>query len=178
MASLRMGGGPLCGAPGQAATTTDDAPVVTKVEPPNWWLKLTPELMVLVSGQHLEATGVCCNVPNLVVERTQATAGGSYLFVGLKLELEIKSGTAVCRITTTAGATTFELPLAGRSQTIHKFQGITPEDVMYLIMPDRFANGDPANDEPAEARGSHDRSKPRAYHGGGLCGGCGALGFF
>jgi len=41
---------------------------------------------------------------------------------------------------------------------------------MYLIMPDRFANGDPTNDEPAEAPGSHDRSKPRAYHGGDLLG--------
>src|SRR5260370_22070575 len=138
MASLRMGGGPRVAAPGQAATTTDDAPVVTKVEPPNWWLKLTPELMVLVSGQHLEATGVSCNLPNLVVERTQATAGGSYLFVWLKLEPEIKSGTAGCRITTTAGATTFQLPVAGGSQNNHKFSRITPEDVMYLIMPDRF----------------------------------------
>jgi glycosidase len=148
----------------------DDAPVVMKVEPPNWWLKLTPELMVLVSGRHLEATGVSCNLANLVVERTQATAGGDYLFVWLKLEPEIKSGTAVCRITTPAGATSFELPLAARTQTIHKFQGITPDDVMYLIMPDRFANGDPTNDEPAEAPGSHDRSNPRAYHGGDLHG--------
>src|SRR2546427_7879348 len=41
---------------------------------------------------------------------------------------------------------------------------------MYLIMPDRFANGDPTNDEPAERLGSHDRSKPRAYHGGDLRG--------
>ena len=41
---------------------------------------------------------------------------------------------------------------------------------MYLIMPDRFANGDPTNDEPAEAPGSHDRTKPRAYHGGDLLG--------
>ena len=141
-----------------------------KVEPPNWWLKLTPELMILVSGRHLEATGVSCNLANLVVERTQATAGGDYLFVWLKLEPETKSGTAVCRITTPAGTTSFELPLAARAQTIHKFQGITLDDVMYLIMPDRFADGDPTNDEPAEAPGSHDRSKARAYHGGDLRG--------
>jgi len=37
-------------------------------------------------------------------------------------------------------------------------------------MPDRFADGDPANDEPREAPGSRDRSKPRAYHGGNLRG--------
>jgi glycosidase len=42
--------------------------------------------------------------------------------------------------------------------------------VIYLIMPDRFANGDPTNDEPEGAPGSHDRSKARAYHGGDLRG--------
>lgn len=152
------------------AAAADNSPIVTKTEPPNWWLKLTPELMVLLSGKHLEATGVTCNLPHLVVERTQATAGGDYLFVWLKLEPEIKSGTAVCRITTSTGTASFELPLAARVPTIHRFQGLTPQDVVYLIMPDRFANGDPTNDEPAEAPGSHDRSKPRAYHGGDLRG--------
>ena len=37
-------------------------------------------------------------------------------------------------------------------------------------MPDRFANGDPANDEPAEFPGSHDRANPRSWHGGDLRG--------
>jgi len=155
----------------QVSSPADNSPVVTKVEPPNWWLRLTPELMLLLSGQHLEATGVTCNLQNLVVERTQATAGGNYLFIWLKLGADLKSGTAVCRINTPKGATSFELPLAAREPTIHKFQGVTPSDVLYLIMPDRFANGDPTNDEPAESPGgSHDRAKPRAYHGGDLRG--------
>jgi glycosidase len=169
MAASLAADAPAAG-PHQAASSPDNSPVVTKVEPPNWWLRLTPELMVLLSGRHLEATGVTCNLPNLVVERTQATAGGNYLFVWLKLGAELKSGTAVCRISTPTGTTSFELPLAAREQTIHKFQGLTPADVVYLIMPDRFANGDPSNDEPAEAPGSHDRSKARAYHGGDLRG--------
>jgi neopullulanase len=156
--------------PRQVTSSPDNSPVVTKVEPPNWWLRLTPELMVLLSGSRLEATGVACNLANLVVERTQATAGGNYLFVWLKLGAELKSGTAVCRISTPTGATSFELPLSAREQTIHKFQGFTPADVLYLIMPDRFANGEHANDEPAEAPGSHDRAKARAYHGGDLRG--------
>jgi glycosidase len=41
---------------------------------------------------------------------------------------------------------------------------------LYLIMPDRFGNGDPTNDEPQEFPGSHDRAKPRAWHGGDLRG--------
>lgn len=161
---------PRAAQPRLATRVPDDSPVVSKVEPPNWWLRLTPDLMLLLRGQHLEATGVTCNLPSLVVERTQATAGGDYLFIWLKFGAELKSGTAVCRITTPGGTTSFELPLAAREQTVHKFQGLTPTDVMYLIMPDRFANGDPSNDEPAEAPGSHDRSRPRAYHGGDLRG--------
>jgi glycosidase len=154
----------------QSAPASDTAPTVTKVEPPNWWIGLTPEVMLLLSGRHLEATRVACNLSSVIVERTQATAGGHYLFVWLKFSGEIKPGTAVCRITTSTGTTSFELSLAARGPTIHKFQGLGPEDVVHLIMPDRFANGDPSNDEPAEAPGSHDRGKPRAYHGGDLRG--------
>ena len=147
-----------------------DAPIVTKVEPPSWWINLTPELMLLLSGHHLEATHVVCNLPSVLVERTQATAGGDYLFVWLKIGPDTKSGTAVCRVKTPTGTTSFELPLAARGMKLGKFQGLAQEDVIYLIMPDRFANGDPTNDEPAEARGTHDRSNPRAYHGGDLRG--------
>ena len=131
---------------------------------------MTPEVMVLLSGAGLDAMKVECNLASLIVQRTQATGGGKYLFVWLKFGPGMKSGTAVCRITTPTGMTSFELPLANRSETIHKFQGLTPSDVFYLIMPDRFANGDPTNDEPADARGSHDRRKARAYHGGDLRG--------
>jgi neopullulanase len=148
----------------------DHSPAVTKIEPPNWWIGLTPEVMLLLSGHDLEATKVECNLSSLLVERTQATAGGRYLFVWLKFGPETKTGTAVCRITTPTGVASFELPLGARTETIHRFQGVATSDVVYLIMPDRFANGDPTNDEPADARGSHDRSKPRAYHGGDLRG--------
>jgi glycosidase len=148
----------------------DFAPAVTKVEPPNWWVGLTAEVMVLLSGRDLEATHVSCNLPTLRVSRTQATAGGNYLFVWLKIGADTKSGTAVCRITAPKGTASFELPLAARTPTLGKFQGLSQDDVLYLIVPDRFANGDPTNDESAEARGSHDRSKPRAYHGGDLVG--------
>jgi neopullulanase len=160
--------------PTPAATRSDGAeeklPLVTKVEPPNWWIHLTPEVMLLLSGRNLDASGVTCNLPELVVQRTQSSAGGNYLFVWLKLGSDLKTGTAVCRITTQAGATSFELPLAARVDAIHRFQGLTSSDVMYLIMPDRFANGDPTNDEPPGSAGSHDRGKARAYHGGDLQG--------
>ena len=147
-----------------------NAPVVTKVEPPSWWVGLTPEVLLLLSGHGLEATHAGCNLATVQITRTQSSAGGEYLFVWLKIAAETKSGTAVCRIRTPTGDTSFELPLAARAPTLRKFQGLSPDDVLYLIVPDRFANGDPTNDEPAETPGSHDRANSGAYHGGDLRG--------
>ena len=144
--------------------------MVKKVEPPNWWVGLTQEVLVLLSGKNLQATHAECNLPEVLVSRTQSSVNGDYLFVWLKLSPQVKSGTAVCRITTAKGQTTFEFPIAARKQILGRNQGLAPDDVIYLIMPDRFADGDPTNDEPAEFPGSHDRTKPRAYHGGDLRG--------
>lgn len=146
------------------------APQVSKVEPPNWWLNLTPDLMLLLSGHDLQATKLTCNIPEVVVSRTQASHQGDYLFVWLKFTANARSGTLVCRILTPTGETKFELPVAARPPTATRFHGLSQSDVIYLIVPDRFANGDPSSDEPAEFPGSHDRAKPRAWHGGDLRG--------
>lgn len=62
----------------------------------------------------------------------------------------------------------FELnpPLAKRAVT----RSFSPDDVIYLIMPDRFANGDISNDDPANSKNLYDRQKTRYYHGGDLQG--------
>jgi neopullulanase len=150
--------------------TNPNAPVVKKIEPPNWWVGLTPEVLVLLTGKNLQVTHASCNLPEVVVNRTQSSGNGDYLFVWLKFKPELKSGTAVCRITTASGQTSFEFPLAARKQILGRNQGLSLDDVIYLIMPDRFANGDPTNDEPTEFPGSHDRAKAQAYHGGDLRG--------
>ncbi|MGB7846560.1 MAG: alpha-amylase family glycosyl hydrolase [Candidatus Acidiferrum sp.] len=161
----------LCEPRIQAQEPADpNAPVVKKVEPPNWWVGLTPDVLVLLSGRNLQATHAQCNLPEVLVSRTQSSVGGDYLFVWLKFSPQLKFGTAICRITTTKGQTSFEFPIASRKQILGRNQGLATDDVIYLIMPDRFADGDPTNDEPAEFPGSHDRSKPRSYHGGDLRG--------
>jgi len=147
-----------------------EVPSVKKVEPPSWWVNLTPDLMLLLSGTNLQATHVSCNLQDVIVNRTQSSADGIYLFVWLKFGPTLKSGTAICRVTTPKGETTFELPMAARKQILGRNQRLSTNDVLYRILPDRFANGDPTNDEPAEFRGSHDRGNAGAYHGGDLRG--------
>ncbi|HXM34197.1 MAG TPA: alpha-amylase family glycosyl hydrolase, partial [Pyrinomonadaceae bacterium] len=50
------------------------------------------------------------------------------------------------------------------------FQGFSAGDVLYLIMLDRFADGDPANNDPPQSRGIYDRQNKFYYHGGDLQG--------
>jgi neopullulanase len=154
----------------QADSTNPNAPVVTKIEPPSWWINFTPEVMLLISGRNLEVTHSQCNLRTVIAERTQSSLSGQYLFMWLKIAPETKSGTAVCHLTTPNGTVSIELPLASRAARLGRNEGLSPQDVMYLIMPDRFANGDPSNDAPPDAPGTYDRSQARAYHGGDLRG--------
>jgi glycosidase len=51
-------------------------------------------------------------------------------------------------------------------QRAGRYQGFTPDDVIYFIMPDRFADGDRSNNDPPKSPGLYDRTKGRYYHGG------------
>jgi len=149
---------------------TAQGPVVRKIEPPNWWVNYTPELTLLVSGENLAGGQVESATQNLNVLGTQASANGHYLFVRLKMDSELAAGTAKLQLRTASGSTGIELPLQARADARGRFDGITRDDVIYLIMPDRFADDDPANDQPHGSTGKYDRSNPMAYHGGDLRG--------
>src|SRR5258708_10932780 len=98
------------------APASADPPAVKKVEPPNWWVGLTPDLMLLLSGHGLSASKVSCNLHDVLVARTQSTQGGDYLFVWLKFGPLLRSGTAAFRIPPGAGDALFELPISKRRQ--------------------------------------------------------------
>ncbi len=146
-------------------------PVVTKVEPPNWWTghSINP-VRLLVRGSGLAGARVSSQTAGLTTANVRVNATGDYLFVDVAIASSAKAGRAPPRITTKAGAAeapfeiTAPLPRAGR------FQGFHSGDIIYLLMPDRFANGDPSNDDPAASRGMLDRKKGRYYHGGDLRG--------
>jgi glycosidase len=149
----------------QSAAGAPQAPVVQKIEPPNWWVNYTPVLTLLLTGENLSGASVESLTKSVSVLGTEASANGHYLFVHLQLGSDVAAGTVSLHLITTAGSTTVVLPLSARADPRGRFEGISRDDVIYLIMPDRFADGDPANDQPF-----YDRSKPMAYHGGDLRG--------
>jgi hypothetical protein len=106
----------LNGAPAHVRASAN-APTIQKIEPPNWWANLTPDLIVLLSGKNLQAAHAACTLAGLTVSRTQASPNGDYLLVWLNFSPQLKSGTAVCRITNANGQTSFNFPIASRKPT-------------------------------------------------------------
>jgi neopullulanase len=145
-------------------------PVVRKVEPPNWWTHFTPDLTLLLTGENLSGASVKSANSHLSVLSSQASANGHYLFVHLKIGASLRSGTAQLDVRTSSGSMKIQLPLLARADPRGHFQGFSRDDVIYLIMPDRFADGDPANNQPTGSTGIYDRNQPKAYHGGDLRG--------
>ncbi len=147
------------------------APLVNKIEPPNWWVNYTPELTLLLTGENLGgAAHVESATTGATVLGSNASANGHYCFVHLRLSPDLKPGTLGLRLLSTGGSTSIELPMLARADSHGHFEGFSRDDVIYLIMPDRFADGDPSNDRPAGSNGVYDRSQPKAYHGGDLRG--------
>ncbi len=149
-----------------------DAPKVLKVEPPSWWTgsPLNP-VRLLLRGRNLGGAQVEAPAGSgLTVGLVRVNERGSSLFVDVGIDPGAAVGSRSLTVHTPSGTAeaAFEivapLPRAGR------FQGFGPDDAFYLAMPDRFANGDPSNDDPTKSPGLLDRSRGRYYHGGDLRG--------
>ena len=160
------------------ALSTTASPKITKMDPPNWWAGFTPHLMVLATGENLEGATVKCGHEGVHLARSKVTANGKYLFLWLEIAPAAEAGDVTIQIETPSGKTSVNFPLLARKPAQGKFQGFSSDDTIYLIMPDRFADGDPGNDPPAASPGTYDRSNPRAYHGGDFRGIRDHLGLF
>jgi hypothetical protein len=145
------------------------APGGEKVEPPNWWAghSINP-VRLLVRGRHLAGARLEC--PRLSCGRATVNAAGSYLFVDVSVPRGAAPGTYPLTLRTAGGAARVPFTVSAALPPAGRFQGFDANDVIYLIMPDRFVDGDAANDDPAVSRGLLDRANPRRYHGGDLAG--------
>jgi neopullulanase len=143
-------------------------PEVLKVEPPSWWPghSLNP-VRLMVRGRNLKGAAVAAAADSgLTVGPTRVNPLGTYLFVDIGIDAHAIPGGRRLIVQTPAGRTEAAFDVIAPLSRAGRFQGFSPDDVMYLAMPDRFADGDPSNDDPPVARGLFDRAKARYYHGG------------
>jgi glycosidase len=150
-----------------STTLGAQAPVIEKVDPPNWWGQhsINP-VRVLIRGKHLTGASLTC--PRLQCARVSVNAAGTYAFVDVTIPATARPGSYPLTLRTANGQAPVPFTVSPKLATTGRFQGFDQNDVMYLAMPDRFANGDVSNDDPAISKGLHDRSKTRYYHGGDL----------
>ena len=122
-------------------------------------------------GKNLTGARIKSANPALGVSRTLVNQKGTYLFVDVDISRSARPGEYPLLVETPNGRANIpfriEAPLDARTN----FQGITTDDVIYLIMVDRFADGDQSNNAPADSVGeANDRNNPRGFHGGDLRG--------
>lgn len=153
-------------------------PKITRVDPPNWWVGMPiPELELMFYGENLGETEVTLDKEDgsaQIVEVFHAE-NPNYLFVKLMLDATLQPGaeSLVFRMKNqdSGKEITYAYELRSRSQEANRIAGLNSSDLIYLIMPDRFANGDPGNDVDKKANETElDRNEMFKRHGGDLKG--------
>ncbi len=143
---------------------------MSKVDPPNWWPGNTINpVRLLIRGTNL--AGATVEPPRgIQAANVRVNERGTYLFVDLMIDRKASPGVYPLQIRTPEGSAQAPFRLDAPLAPQGRFQGFSSDDVVYLIMPDRFADGDPSNDDPAISKGLFDRARSRFYHGGDLQG--------
>ncbi|MFW9612948.1 MAG: glycoside hydrolase family 13 protein [Macellibacteroides fermentans] len=140
-------------------------------EPAFWWSGMkNPELQLMVYGENIASFRPSVSYPGVKLKSSVALESPNYLLVYLDVE-NAQPGTF--DITFTKDKKQIKMPyeLKARKKDACKIKGFDSSDVLYLIMPDRFANGDPSNDNLVmKTTYKTDRNNPSARHGGDLAG--------
>lgn len=144
---------------------------IKKVAPSFWWAGMkNPELQILLYGEDLALSDVSVSGEGIYLKEVVRQESPNYLLLYLDLS-EAKGQTF--QILLKNGKKKLQVPyeLKSRMQRGEDVKGFTSEDVLYLIMPDRFANGNSNNDVVDEMREKKvDRTDSFARHGGDIQG--------
>jgi glycosidase len=147
-------------------------PEVQKVEPPSWWIgsSLNP-VRLLIKGKNLNGARVQALGNGFrVVGTPKINERGSYMFVDLAILPNAQPGARTLKIANHDGSSEMRWEILPRLNRSGSFQGFSSADLMYLIMIDRFSDGNQANNDPPQSRGLYDRQNKYYYHGGDLQG--------
>jgi glycosidase len=143
-----------------------------RVEPPFWWAGMSnPELQLLVYGENIASLIPELSYEGVSIERVIRVENTNYLFIDLKVSPDVKSGNFIISFKDNKKVRqSYEYEIKERRDGSRERVGFTPEDVIYLITPDRFVNGDPDNDEFEAMPDKINRSDPFGRHGGDIQG--------
>lgn len=147
------------------SVSMDAAPKIDKIEPANWFAGMkNPSLQLMVYGKNIRNAHVTVDYPGARIDSLVRLDSPNYLLVYLNLE-----GARPGEMTLKFDGKKVKYPLKKREMAGDKRMGFTNADVLYMLMPDRFAQG---RNHPPQIKGLNayreDRTKPSLRHGGDL----------
>jgi glycosidase len=141
---------------------------ITRVEPACWWTGMkNTNLQIMVYGKNIGQTQPSFTYPGVTVKEVAHTDNPNYLFIYVNIAPGTKPGNIKLQFKQGTQKLNYNYPLLARTAK-EGAAGFSQADVMYLITPDRFANGNAGNDALEDVQ--VDRQNPNARHGGDLDG--------
>ncbi len=146
--------------------------VIKKLEPSSWWVGMKdPHLQLMIYGNDLSKYDVSIDYKGVSIQQVHKAENPNYQFVDLLISDEAKAGTFQIQLKSgNKVIESIDYVLNERDEGSASRKGFSSEDAMYLIMPDRFANGNPDNDSLPEMTEKANRKKDYGRHGGDLKG--------
>lgn len=144
---------------------------VKVIDPPFWWANMpVTELQIQLYGENIGSYRASVNYAGVEIKRQIAVDSPNYLFIYLDISKNAEAGKMDVILKNEDKSITVPYELLEREPAEGRYQGFDSRDVIYLMMPDRFANGNPDNDTIEGMLESADRSNPQRRQGGDIQG--------
>jgi len=146
---------------------------IDRVAPPHWWVDFEqPKLQLLIYGEDISNHNVSLAYPGVTLKSVEKVANPNYIFVNLEIAKQTKAGHVLLTFAHNMSGNSFTYPFELQDRKPHSAQrkGFDSSDTMYLITPDRFANGDTRNDTLADMYEGLNRTNKEGRHGGDIAG--------
>lgn len=142
---------------------------ISTIHPQNWYVGMkNPQLQLMVSGTGISQADVTVSYPGVKIDSLVRLDSPNYLFVYLNLD-GAQSGTMPLTFTIGKKKRVINYQLKAREMEGEKRMGFTKADVLYMLMPDRFAQGHADNSKvPTRYPYAIDRKQPSLRHGGDI----------
>ena len=162
-----------CSAPHFDPASVEDATAqqVTRVEPLSWWTDMKTPLQLMVQGSGISAYDVAVEGGKGVsLTKVSKAESPNYLFADVEIAPNAEPGTYYIVFTKDGESFKYPYEIAAREKGSAERRSFTTADMIYLIMPDRFANGDESNDSVECMADKLARERKSGRHGGDIQG--------
>ena len=149
------------------------APMVTNVEPPYWWVGMANDtLQLMITGPGIGGASASVDYPGVSLAESVTLDSPNYKLLYFTIADDTKPGKMPLKLDLNGRKATIDYELRRRDCKPEDYEGFSASDVLYLLMPDRFAQGDAAavKDMGLNNPAPVDRSEPSTRHGGNIAG--------